>query len=301
VKKELVMVSATARAPELKSIPGQPVFARIRSVQSSLSRSEGAVARLVLAESAIAIGMGITAVARRARVSTATVLRFCRTLGFAGYKDFKIALAVEMGRSPAVLSEDVHTEDTPMQIARKVLRADMQAIAHTLELLDETMLNKAVRALRTARRIEIYGVGSSAPVAVDAYYRLLRIGFRVAVVTDSHMQAVSAALLKPGDVAFVISHTGRTRETLEAARNAREQGATVIALTSFLRAPIRTVANIVLVTATAETAFRVEAMASRIAHLSVIDALYVSLAMRSLEGALATLARTNAIIERRRV
>jgi len=195
----------------------------------------------------------------------------------------------------------VRADDTPMQIARKVLRADMQAIAHTLELLDEAALNKAVRVLHAARRIEIYGVGSSAPIAADAYYRFLRIGLRVAVVTDSHMQAVSAALLEPGDVALVISHTGRTKETLETARKAREGGATVIALTSFLRAPIREVANIVLVTATAETAFRVEAMASRIAHLSVIDVLYVSLATRSLETALANLERTNAIIEERRV
>jgi hypothetical protein len=48
----------------------------------------------------------------------------------------------------------------------------MQAIAQTLGLLDETALNRAVTALSSARRIEIYGVGSSAPIAVDAYYRL---------------------------------------------------------------------------------------------------------------------------------
>ncbi|HKV45535.1 MAG TPA: MurR/RpiR family transcriptional regulator [bacterium] len=293
--------ASVGRAHEHSPVPGHALLARIRSAQSSLSRSEGTVATFMLADPASATGMGIEAVARRAGVSTATVLRFCHTLGFAGYKDFKIALAVEMGRSPAVLSEDVRAEDTPMEIARKVLRADMQAIAHTLELLDESAFGKAVAALGTARRIEIYGVGSSAPIAVDAYYRFLRMGLRVAVVTDSHMQAVSAALLGPGDVALVISHTGRTRETLDSARNARAQGATVIALTSFLRAPIREMANIVLMTATPETAFRVEAMASRIAHLSVIDALYVALATRSLKRTLATLARTNAIIEGRRI
>lgn len=291
----------SARQERKHAVAAQAVLARIRSVQSSLSHSEVAVATFVLATPADAIRLGIKVVAERAGVSTATVLRFCRTLGFAGYKDFKIALALETGRSPVVLSEEVRADDTPMQIARKVLRADMQAIAHTLELLDEAALNKAVRALHAARRIEIYGVGSSGPIAADAYYRFLRIGLRVAVVTDSHMQAVSAALLEPGDVALVISHTGRTKETLETARKARERGATVIALTSFLRAPIREVANIVLVTATAETAFRVEAMASRIAHLSVIDVLYVALATRSLETALANLERTNAIIEERRV
>jgi len=293
--------ASSARRMRSHAVPGRAVLAEIRGVQSGLSRSEGAVATFILTAPADAIRLGIQAVARRAGVSTATVLRFCRNLGFAGYKDFNIALAMEMGRSPAVLAEEVRANDTPMQIAQKVLRADMQAIAQTLELLDETAFNKAVRALHAARRIEIYGVGSSAPIAVDAYYRFLRIGLRVAVITDSHMQAVSAALLEPGDVAFVISHTGRTKETLETARKARRGGATVIVLTSFLRAPIRDLANIALVTATAETAFRVEAMASRIAHLSVIDALYVAIATRSLENSLAILERTNAVIEERRV
>jgi len=293
--------ASSVRRVRSHAVPGRAVLAEIRGVQSGLSRSEGAVATFILTAPADAIRLGIQAVARRAGVSTATVLRFCRNLGFAGYKDFNIALAMEMGRSPAVLAEEVRANDTPMQIAQKVLRADMQAIAQTLELLDETAFNKAVRALHAARRIEIYGVGSSAPIAVDAYYRFLRIGLRVAVITDSHMQAVSAALLEPGDVAFVISHTGRTKETLETARKARRGGATVIVLTSFLRAPIRDLANIALVTATAETAFRVEAMASRIAHLSVIDALYVAIATRSLENSLAILERTNAVIEERRV
>jgi DNA-binding MurR/RpiR family transcriptional regulator len=88
---------------------------------------------------------------------------------------------------------------------------------------------------------------------------------------------------------------------LSAAQNARGAGATVVALTSFQRSPITTVAHVVLVTASAETAFRVEAMASRIAHLSVVDALYVALATRRLEGALEALDRTGAIIEEKRL
>jgi DNA-binding MurR/RpiR family transcriptional regulator len=277
------------------------VLARIRTLKPSLTPSEAAVAALTLTRSGELISLGIEALARRAGVSTATVLRFCQTLGFDGFKDFKIALAVESGRSPAVLAEEILPGDTPAQIARKVCQADMQAIARTLELLDERALNRAVQALDAARRIEVYGIGSSAPIAVDAYYRLLRIGLPVGVVTDAHMQAVSASLLRRGDAALIISHTGRTRETLSAAQKARAAGATVIALTSFQRSPITRAAHVVLVTASAETAFRVEAMASRIAHLSVVDALYVALATRRQVRALETLERTSAIIEEKRV
>lgn len=279
----------------------RPVLARIRTLQPSLTPSEAAVAALALARPEQLVGLGIEAIAQRAGVSTATVLRFCQALGFDGFKEFKIALAVELGRSPAVLAEEIRVGDTPGQIARKVFQADMQAIAQTLELLDEDELTRAVDALDAARRIEVYGIGSSAPMAVDAYYRFLRIGLPVVVVTDAHMQAVSASLLGEDDVAFIISHTGRTRETLTAAEKARDAGATVVALTSFQRAPIAAIAHVVLVTATAETMFRVEAMASRIAHLSVVDALYVALATRRLEGALETLERTNAIIEEKRL
>jgi DNA-binding MurR/RpiR family transcriptional regulator len=287
--------------PEPGAGTQRAVLARIRTLQPSLTPSEGAVAALTLAHPVEVVGLGIEDLAHRAGVSTATVLRFCQSLGFAGFKDFKIALAVESGRSPAVLTEEILASDTPFQIARKVFLADMQAIAQTLELLDQRALNQAVRALDAARRIEVYGIGSSAPIAVDAYYRLLRIGLPVSVVTDSHMQAVSASLLRKGDVAFIISHTGRTRETLSAAEKARAAGATVIALTSFQRSPITTIAHVVLLTASAETAFRVEAMASRIAHLSVIDALYVALATRRLDDALEALERTGAIIEEKRV
>jgi RpiR family carbohydrate utilization transcriptional regulator len=280
--------------------PGS-VLARIRTLQPSLTPSEAAVAALTLARSGELITLGIEALARRAGVSVATVLRFCQTLGFEGFKDFKIALAVESGRSPAVLAEEILPGDTPAQIARKVFRADMQAIAQTLELLEERALNRAVAALAAARRIEVYGIGSSAPIAVDAYYRFLRIGLPVGVVTDAHMQAVSASLLRRGDVAFVVSHTGRTRETLSAAEKARAAGATVIALTSFQRSPVTRIAHVVLVTASAETAFRIEAMASRIAHLSMVDALYVALATRRQAGALRALERTSAVIEEKRV
>jgi len=96
---------------EDRATSSRAVLARIRSVQPSLTHSEATVAALILTAPADAIPLGIEAVARRAGVSTATVLRFCQSLGFAGYKDFKIALAVEMGRSPAVVFEEVRASD----------------------------------------------------------------------------------------------------------------------------------------------------------------------------------------------
>lgn len=274
------------------------MLARIRSSRSGLSPAEQAVAEQVLARPDEAIRLNVETLAERARVSAATVLRFCRALGFSGFKDFKISLAAATRSTNGMLPEAIDLDDAPMEVASKVLMADVRALHETLELLDGETLTRAVEALEHAERVEVYGIGSSAPIALDAYYRLLRIGLRVSVVTDAHIQAVSASLLDERAVALVVSHTGRTRETLDAARRARESGATVVGLTSFFKTPLLEQCHVALITATSETTM--EAMASRIAHLAVVDALHVILATRRYEQSLITLGRTGGIIEQKR-
>ena len=276
------------------------VLAQTRQKLSSLTPSEQAVARAVLERPSEVLHWSVEETTRQTGVSTATVMRFCRTIGCEGFRELKLALAAELG-SATLFSLDVVPGDTPSEIARKVILADLQAIRDTLDLLDMRAFTQATELLAGARRIEAYGIGSSAPIAFDAYYRLLRIGLPVGVATDAHVQAVSASLLRPGDVALVISHTGRTTETLSAAGLARKAGASVVGITSYQRTPLTELCDVTLVTATAETSFRTEAMASRIAHLSVIDALYVALAAGRVDSAQEQLERTQAVIESKRV
>ncbi|MEX2535205.1 MAG: MurR/RpiR family transcriptional regulator [Trueperaceae bacterium] len=285
--------------------PGPPsgaVLARIRGLESSLTRSESAVAGAILADTDEIVGLSVVALADRTGVSTATVMRLCRALGFSGFREFKIALAYERGgAAAAALEVELRLGDKPAQIMRKVVQAEIQALKETLELVDERQLDEAVAALAAAGRIEIYGMGSSTPVVVDAYYRFLRVGLRVSTPPDSHMQSVSAALLGAGDVALVVSHTGRTQEVLTAAQKAKDAGATIIALTSFFRSPLLQLANIELVTAVQETTSRVEAMSSRTAHLAIVDSLYVALSMQRQETSKKALSKTQSSIDSQRV
>jgi DNA-binding MurR/RpiR family transcriptional regulator len=277
------------------------VLAALRGRLPSLTGAEAAVARAILRDPHASAKASIGDLAASADVSTASVVRTARALGYTGFRDFRTALIADVssGRNPVM--RDVEPGDSAIEVARKVFIADLNAIASTLELLDEAAFEHAVSLLAGAERIEAYGIGSSAPVAVDAYYRLLRLGLRVAVVTDSHMQAVSASLLTPADVALVFSHTGRTSETLTTARIARDAGSKIVAVTSFLDSPLAGHVDALLVVATAESAYRVEAMASRIAHLSIVDALYVALANRMADSASKVLEQSSQIIEEKRI
>lgn len=277
-------------------------LARIESALShnNLFPAERKIAEYILANTNQVVGFSVQELADAAQASRATIVRFCRRLGYDGYKEFKLALAAEMRGTVNLKKEDLSRDDDIKSITRKVFQSDMQAIADSLEVLEEAEMEKAVEALDQASRIELYGVGSSASTALDAYYRFLGLGLPVNLVNDPYMQAIVSSQLGPGQVAFAISHSGKTEEVIFALRKAKETGAITICLTGNNRAEIIRHADIKLVTAARETSFRSQAMAGRIAHLSVVDALYVNLAMRHYDEARERIRKADEIIEEKR-
>ncbi len=277
-------------------------LARIESAlaHNNLFPAERKIAAYILANPQNVIPCSVQELATNAKASEATIVRFCRALGYTGYKEFKLALAAEVRGSVEIGHDDVAKGDDVMGITRKVFQSDLQAIADSLEVLDGAEMERAIAALDQASRIELYGVGSSASTALDAYYRFLRLGLPVNIVNDPYMQAIVSSQLGPGQVAFAISHSGRTEEVIFALSKAKEQGATTICLTSNNRGAVLQYADIKLTTAAREAIFRSQAMASRIAHLSVVDALYVNLAMRHYEQATNRVNNADLVVEEKR-
>src|SRR5690606_24474744 len=115
----------------------------------------------------------------------------------------------------------------------------------TLSSLDVKAMQAAVKAISSADRVEIYGIGSAASVAEDTYYRMLRIGLDCRLAVDSHVQAISASLTGPRVATLTISHSGSTHETLAATRLAKEAGAKTICITNYGKSPIQAYADIV--------------------------------------------------------
>jgi DNA-binding MurR/RpiR family transcriptional regulator len=169
-----------------------------------------------------------------------------------------------------------------------------------MSVLEPKSIAAAVQLMRSAKRIEIYGIGSSAPIAEDAHYRMLRIGLDAKAVTDSHVQAISASRTTPDVAVLTISHTGSTRETVVATQLAKEAGAKTVVLTNFGRSPIQAFADVTLFTMARETLFRTEAMTSRIAQLCVIDTLIAALALADYERSTETLRETFDVLSLKR-
>lgn len=174
----------------------------------------------------------------------------------------------------------------------KIAFADARAVEETADQLDMAALDSVVEALAGANRVDVYGAGASAFVALDFQQKLHRIGRIAFAWADVHMALASAALLEAGDVAVGVSHTGATLDTVDALARARLNGACTVALTNFPQSPITAVADHVLTTAARETTFRSGAMTSRIAQLTVIDCLFIGVAQRHSGTAQRALAST---------
>jgi DNA-binding MurR/RpiR family transcriptional regulator len=255
---------STTRPPRVEPESPAGLLVRLRGLRPSLSPAEDRVAERVLADPRAAAALTISELADAARTSETTVLRFCKRLGMPGYPQLRLALASAV-------------EETPQQ-------------------LDREALTRAADAIAAATRVDLYGIAASGVVALDAQQKLHRIGVLAFAWNDPHVALTSATLLGPGDVAIGISHSGTTKETIESLAKARSRGATTIAITNFPLSRLVGTADIVLTTAARETSLRSGATASRIAALTVVDCLYITVAHRDLDRATKAVAETRAAV-----
>ncbi len=215
--------------------------------------------------------MTVSDLASLTGTSVGSVVRFAQDLGLRGFQDLKLRLAAE---TSSLSTPHQHHAGSPSATCVAVLRACAEAITDASANLDYTAFERAAESLNAARHVLFVGVGTSAPLAQDMAYRFKTIGRHAEGPGDALLQHVAARLLRPEDVCVSISHTGQTRETLSVVSAAKASGATTIAVTSYLRSPLTALVDIAIVAGSAETAFQIEAMASRFAHLAVLDGLH---------------------------
>jgi RpiR family transcriptional regulator, carbohydrate utilization regulator len=253
---------------------------KMRILYDSLRTSEKKVADYIEKNTNEIIHLSISALSEKCQVSETSVIRLCKAMGYVGYQDFKINLAKNMIEPVKYIHEELEDLDDVSKIVHKVMVANMKAIEDTLKIIDNLEIEKAINALLKAKRINFIGLGGSGAVAIDAQHKFFRTGIPCFAYTDSHMQIMSSSMLEKNDVVIGISHSGSTKDIVDALHVASKAGATTICITSSGKSPVTNAADIKLIVYAKELAYRTEPMASRIAQLSIIDILSVGVALR---------------------
>src|SRR5689334_20962212 len=228
-----------------------PLLVRLRALRPSLSPAEDRVAEQVLADPRATAALTISELAVAAATSETTVMRFCKRLDLPGYPQLRLALAEESAqpRSLSAARTDISASDTVDDVIRKIAFADSSAVEETAQQLDRATLTETATLIGKAGRVDVYGSGASAVVGADLQMKLHRIGCLAFSWSDPHIALTSAALLGSKDVAIGISHSGTTRETIEAITTAKAHGAHTVAITNFPLSPLAKLTDLVLTTA----------------------------------------------------
>ncbi len=251
---------------------------RIQQLQPELSPAERRVATLVLENPRTVVNEAIAEIARLADVSQPTVIRFCRSLGFLGLADFKLKFASSLTGTISVRHSQVRMSDSTHDLSAKVIDNTVSAILSFRDQLDVRSLDNAIALLRKANRVEFYAMGNSRVVALDGQHKFFRFRIPTSSYGDAHLVALAADLLKPGDVAIVISNSGKLPELLQAVDAARDAGADVIAIAPG-QSPLAKKATVCLAVNHAEDSALFLSMISRFLQLLFIDILSVGISL----------------------
>ncbi|MGV1822454.1 MurR/RpiR family transcriptional regulator [Agrobacterium tumefaciens] len=273
---------------------------RIRMRMPLLTPLEARVVETVFALRTFDDDTSLKEIATDAGVSEAMVVKITKKLGFAGYREFRNALAQYNKLPTAEMHQELSVDDTSEEIIQKVFRTSIQALEETLAIMDVSAFDRAADLIHGARQRDFYGVGGSAQIARDVAHKFLRIGVRASTYDDSHMMLMSASLLGNDDIAVGFSHSGNTMVVIEAMQLARRNGARTIAITNYNESPLAQHADVVLCSTAQGSPLMGENAAARIAQLNILDAVFVAVAQRDYGAAENNLEKTMAAVASKR-
>ncbi len=195
-------------------------FTIIEHKTANLNRSQNELLKYFIEHSQEIKNMKIQEAAENTFTSPASIIRFCKALGFSGYSEFKNNLSLSIHAKDNVSKP----KDTNITL--------FDDIQKTKEMINESTIDKIIDLIHNSKRIDFYGEGSSRMVCKEMTKRFRTLGYHAYNYDDSSIMYLSAGELKETDLVFAISMSGETSQVLKATNIAKARKASVISLTN---------------------------------------------------------------------
>jgi len=246
-----------------------------------MSESSLRVAKYIVENSQRVASMSIGELAKATGSNKTAVVRVSKLSGYQGYRGLRAALIEHRGvlRGAELVGFDLPSGaegvDNLLNLAREVVKINIEVLQDTLNLLDERTLLRAANTILCAKHVFLVGFGTSSPVVQDAYQRFLRLQVPSSTCSDAHVLASIVVTMGPDDLLFCISYSGASRDIIEALETAKRRKAPTITLTSVPRSASAQLSDTVLICAVRRT----PQIAARVAQLVVIDIICAIIAL----------------------
>ncbi|MEF2968172.1 MurR/RpiR family transcriptional regulator [Paenibacillus sp. M1] len=269
------------------------ILSRIENVLPKLTQSEQKVARFVLSAPEEVVFMSVQEMANRSLSSSASVVRFCRSMGLKGFPELKVAISADLAKDQKSGYYDLNKNENTADLVDKILSNAVQSLRDTVGLLDLEMIEKVAHTLYNAPAVFAYGVGASALVAEDIAQKWLRLGKNAYALSDLHVLTMSMANAPKGSVFIGISYSAATKEVLQMMKFAKKTGLVTISFTGFGKSELSELSDFSLFTSLApEAKVRSAATGSKHSQFFIIDVLYYVCASIDIEASLDKIQKT---------
>ncbi len=255
------------------------LLSKLESNTASFSKGQKKIAAYILKNYDKAAFMTAAVLGEKVGVSESTVVRFATELGFKGYPEFQKEIQ-QMIKSKLTAVQRIEVSQNLIgdgDVVRTVLSKDIELIRETAEKTSKEDFKRAVEAIKSAKKIYILGVRSSAALASFlAFYFNLVFDSVVLVDTSSASEMFEQMFrIGEGDVCIAISFPRYSKQTVNALRFISDRKATVISITDNEASPMVPYTDYLLV-AKSNMASVVDSL---VAPLSLINALIVSVTL----------------------
>ena len=265
---------------------------RIEEHLPTLTKSEQRIAAYLLASYDEAAFLSAADLVERLNVSQATIVRFAKAIGYAGFPELRRCLqelfrakATPASRLQVKLSELASSQGP---ILSKVLDMEVQYLTEASHSIEPADFDRAVEILLRGQRIFVFGSGPSAILADLAELRLRRLGILTIAMTESGRHLLEKLqLLQPGDALLATGFQHVRAELVTALDHARTLGCRSVLLTDTLGPALRSKVDVIL------SARRgpVSTFHSLTVPMAILNALILAVAMARPEESLAALNR----------
>ena len=242
--------------------------------------------------------LSVSELSKKSNVSSASIVRFSRKLGYSGFGELKIEIAKDLTLNSKDYSYIVKDSDVGINnIVNNITNKSIETIANITKLNELGTIEKAIEKIINSKNVYIFGVGASSLVALDLQQKLLRINKPAITFLDSHTQLMVSSNLNKDDIAISISYSGKSKEVIKSIENAKINGTKCISITKYGENDLTNMCDINLFVPNIENNLREGAISSRIAMLTLIDIIYISIIQKDLNYAKSKLESSKSTVE----
>jgi len=257
------------------------VLTQLKTVYNELKPVQKIIADYFLGTDFESLGASIEDVAKLTCTSVASISRFCKTLGFESFQQFKITLSRDLKYEPDTVLPIFKMDDDPDLSIRKVFSEAVTNLQATEGVVGFDLIKMAAEKIMQSKTVYFFGLGGSGRVGLMGEVWFSHIGYSAVAVIDPYEMIVTAGHADKKCNIIALSHSGATREVIEAAEIAKERGAFIIGITNYSKSPLAGLADAILLTACPERRVHFAQSNSMVAQSTLIRALYILAAARS--------------------